>query len=167
MQTGFYTIGYEGSQVEDFVAILRRVGVETLIDVRDLPLSRKRGFSKSALASTLEASGIAYVHLKGLGDPKPGRMAARAGDYGKFRRIFGGHMQSDIAQRDLERAIELVRERPCCLMCFEHEHCNCHRAIVADHIVERTGLTLRHLSTKALAPLHEQRSTLPGFAFAQ
>jgi hypothetical protein len=47
-----------------------------LIDVRDVPLSRKPGFSKSALQANLEAHGIAYVHLKGLGDPKPGREAA-------------------------------------------------------------------------------------------
>jgi hypothetical protein len=41
-----------------------------------VPLSRKPGFSKSALQANLEAHGIAYVHLKGLGDPKPGREAA-------------------------------------------------------------------------------------------
>jgi hypothetical protein len=76
MQHSFYAIGYEGSVLEDFVATLRSAGVETLIDVRDVPLSRKPGFSKSALQANLEAHGIAYVHLKGLGDPKPGREAA-------------------------------------------------------------------------------------------
>jgi len=166
MQRSFYTIGYEGSQAEDFVRALDSAGIQTLIDVRDVPLSRKRGFSKSSLAAMLETHGIAYVHLKGLGDPKPGREAARAGEFGLFRRIFGRHMTTEIAQRDLDRAVDLVCERACCLMCFEHEHVNCHRSIVADHIVERTGLAIRHLTTRGDASLHEQPASLPGFAVA-
>jgi uncharacterized protein (DUF488 family) len=166
MQAGFYTIGYEGSRVEDFVPILQQFGIETLIDVRDVPLSRKPGFSKSALSANLQTSGIVYVHLKGLGDPKPGRLAARAGNFEQFRRIFDEHMETNAARRDLERAIELIHQRPCCLMCFEHEHCHCHRSIVADHIVERTGLPLRHISTKALSVRHEQPASHPGYAFA-
>lgn len=166
MQRELYTIGYEGSGVEAFVAALQRSGIQTLIDVRDVPLSRKRGFSKTALAGILGAHGIGYVHLKGLGDPKPGREAARAGEYVLFRRIFGSHMATDVARRDLVRAVELVCEGPCCLMCFEHEHTNCHRSIVADHIVERTGQALHHISTRGLASVHEQRPGLPGFATA-
>lgn len=166
MRRDFYTIGYEGSCVEDFVRVLKQTGIETLIDVRDLPLSRKRGFSKSALAATLEQHGIGYVHLKGLGDPKPGREAARAGEHGLFRRIFGSHMATDVARRDLDRAVELVRARSCCLMCFEQEHVHCHRAIVADHIVARTGFAPHHICTRGHASLHEQRTYLPGFAAA-
>lgn len=166
MQNSFYTIGYEGSALEAFVATLRSAGVETLIDVRDVPLSRKPGFSKTALAANLEASGIAYVHLKGLGDPKPGREAARAGKYELFRRIFGRHMSTDLAQRDLERAAELVRDRPCCLMCFEQDHCNCHRSIVADHLVKQTGLQLHHLSIGSSMRAYARRPHLPGLAIA-
>lgn len=166
MQQKFYTIGYEGSQVEAFVATLRRTGVKTLIDVRDLPLSRKRGFSKSALAANLEVSGIAYLHLKGLGDPKPGRDAARAGEYAEFRRIFGRHMKSEFAQRDLAKAAELIRAQLCCLMCFEQDHCNCHRSIVADHLVRQTGLQLHHLSIDSSIRSYAQRPHLPGFSLA-
>lgn len=46
MRRDFYTIGYEGSRVEDFLRVLKQAGIETLIDVRDLPLSRKRGFKE-------------------------------------------------------------------------------------------------------------------------
>lgn len=166
MQRSFYTIGYEGSQVEAFVTTLRRAGVKTLIDVRDLPLSRKPGFSKSALAAHLEASGIAYVHLKGLGDPKPGREAARAGAYAEFRRIFGRHMKTAFAQRDLAKAAELLRTEPCCLMCFERDHCNCHRSIVADHLVRQTGLQLHHLSIDSSTRSYDRRPSLPGLNFA-
>lgn len=166
MRGSFYTIGYEGSRLEDFVTTLRNAGVETLIDVRDVPLSRKPGFSKTALSTHLEANGIAYVHLKGLGDPKPGREAARAGKYELFQRIFGRHMATDIAQRDLERAAELMREGPCCLMCFEQDHCNCHRSIVADHLVKQTGLQLHHLSISDSLRAYARPPHLPGLAIA-
>jgi uncharacterized protein (DUF488 family) len=158
MQRSFYTIGYQSSRVEDFLAALHLARVEMLIDVRDVPLSRKRGFSKTALAAFLEKHGIAYAHLKGLGDPKPGREAARAGQYDQFRCIFGKHMATEVAQRDLGRAVNLIQTRPCCLMCFEQEHSNCHRSIVAHHIVEQTGMRLHHLSIADLISVHERPS---------
>ncbi len=158
MQRSFYTIGYERFRVQDFVAALHLARVEMLIDVRDVPLSRKRGFCKMALAAVLADNGIAYVHLKGLGNPKRGREAARAGQHDQFRRIFGNHMATEVAQRDLDRAVELIQARPCCLMCFEQEHCNCHRSIVAHHIVKRTGLRLHHLSINDLTSAHERSS---------
>jgi uncharacterized protein (DUF488 family) len=158
MQDSFYTIGYERFRLPDFITALHLARVEMLIDVRDVPLSRKRGFSKTALAAVLAENGIAYVHLKGLGDPKLGREAARAGQHDQFRRIFGNQMATEVAQRDLGRAVELIRMRPCCLMCFEQEHCNCHRSIVANHIVERTGLRLHHLSINDLISVHERPS---------
>ena len=48
-----YTIGYEGATVDEVIGALSRVGVEQVIDVRQLPLSRRPGFSKSSLAATL------------------------------------------------------------------------------------------------------------------
>ena len=53
-----YTVGYEGAVLGDFIATLKAFGIKQIIDVRDLPLSRKRGFSKNALASALAEAGI-------------------------------------------------------------------------------------------------------------
>jgi len=78
MEKTFYTIGYEGAEIGDFVATLLHFEIDTLIDIRDVPLSRKRGFAKSALAEILRANSVEYVHLKGLGDPKEGREAWRS-----------------------------------------------------------------------------------------
>ena len=64
-----YTVGYEGRSIDDFVTILKSAGVTRLIDVREIPLSRKRGFSKSALKQRLDDESIAYVHYKELGSP--------------------------------------------------------------------------------------------------
>lgn len=78
------TIGYEGSSLQDFIATLRAASIRTLIDVRALPISRRPGFAKNALSKALAEAGIDYVHLKGLGDPKEGRDAARANDLETF-----------------------------------------------------------------------------------
>jgi uncharacterized protein (DUF488 family) len=76
--TTVYTIGYEGTDIDKMLATLKAVGVDVLADVRAVALSRKKGFSKTALRTRLEAEGIAYAHFVELGDPKAGRGAARA-----------------------------------------------------------------------------------------
>ena len=74
-----FTIGYEGADVDRFLTTLKDAGVATLADVRAVALSRKRGFSKSALRDALAHQGIGYEHFIKLGTPKEGRQAARAG----------------------------------------------------------------------------------------
>lgn len=63
LRSQIYTIGYEGADIERFVRTLKIVGVEQLVDVRAVPLSRKKGFSKNCLRDRVEAEGIRYVHL--------------------------------------------------------------------------------------------------------
>ena len=72
-----FTIGYEGADVDRFLGTLKDAGVETLADVRAVALSRKRGFSKSALRDALASREIGYQHFIKLGTPKEGRQAAR------------------------------------------------------------------------------------------
>jgi uncharacterized protein (DUF488 family) len=148
MKRTISTIGYEGATIGAFVAVLRDASIDVLIDVRDLPLSRKKGFSKNRLAQNLEAAGIDYIHLKGLGDPKDGRNAARAGDYQLFRKIFGRHLETEIALRDIDTAATLVRARRACLMCFECLHENCHRSIVAERLARMTRLPVTPLTIR-------------------
>jgi uncharacterized protein (DUF488 family) len=68
-----FTIGYEGLNVDTFMSLLAQHGIETVVDVRELPLSRKTGFSKKALTNALNPSGVEYVHMVNLGCPKPVR----------------------------------------------------------------------------------------------
>jgi len=70
---GLLTIGYEGCTIDNVLAALREARVGLLIDVRAVPQSRKPGFSKRQLAAGLDEKGIDYLHLQGLGTPKPGR----------------------------------------------------------------------------------------------
>lgn len=143
-----YTIGYEGSSIDDFVATLLAANVDTLVDVRELPASRRKGFSKNALATALEEAGIDYVHIKGLGDPKEGRDAARAGEYGKFEKIFLKHMQSEIAKSGLELAVSIAQQHTACLMCYERDHKYCHRKYVAESMSTIIDLNATHLGVR-------------------
>ncbi len=154
MHAKLYTIGYEGTRIEDFVRTLLDAGISTLLDVREVPISRKKGFSKGILRETLDANGIRYVHLRGLGDPKPGREAARAGNYDLFRKIFTRHMKTPAAQMELHIAGSLAQEATACLMCFERDHCECHRSIVAQHLVHITGLTVHNLAVESKPSSH-------------
>lgn len=149
MQTKLYTLGYESAAVDDFVATLKHVGVERVIDVRELPLSRRKGFSKNVLRALLNANGIEYVHLRGLGDPKEGRDAAKAGNHKTFLRIFSAHMKTEIAQGDLSTAVDLATAATTCLLCYERSPDECHRTIVAHAIVEATGQKVAPIGVRA------------------
>lgn len=142
------TIGYEGADIADFIATLKASNVSTLIDVRELPLSRKKGFSKNKLREQLEAAGVAYLHVKQLGDPKPGRLAARAGNMAEFRRIFGAHVKLDETREALSEIAPLVQVGGACLLCFERCHTDCHRSIVADELAKLADFELVHIGVK-------------------
>jgi uncharacterized protein (DUF488 family) len=140
------TIGYQGCTIGDVLAELRRAEVALLIDVRAVAASRKPGFSKRQLAAGLDAEGMAYVHLQGLGTPKPGRDAVRAGHPELMTPIFQEHMRGDRAQAELAQAIGLARTTRACLLCFERDHLTCHRRLVAELIEAETGQTITHLA---------------------
>jgi uncharacterized protein (DUF488 family) len=140
------TIGYEGCTIDTVIAALREAGTKLLIDVRAVAQSRKPGFSKRQLAAALDQAGIGYVHLQGLGTPKPGRDAVRAGHPERMVPIYMEHMRSDRAQAELAQAKGLTTERTACLLCFERDHKTCHRALVAEMITAETNQPVRHLT---------------------
>lgn len=140
-----HTIGYEGADIDRFMAALKGAGVTRLIDVRAVAASHKRGFSKKALAARLVEEGIDHRHLVALGDPKPGREAARAGRHALFRRIYRAHLETDAARDGLAEAETLVREHPSCLMCFERDPETCHRSMVTAHLRDSAGFDISNL----------------------
>jgi uncharacterized protein (DUF488 family) len=138
------TIGYEGAPLDAFLATLKQLDVRTLIDVRQVPVSRRKGYSMNQLRDAVEAQGIRYVHLVGLGDPKEGRDAARQGRFAEFRRIFARHLKTAQAQADLETAARIAEKGSACLLCYEQKPEFCHRSIVADALAQKTGVEIRH-----------------------
>ena len=126
-QTRIFTIGYEGATQAELIAALRQAGVERVIDVRAVPLSRKPGFSKNVLAAGLKEAGIDYVHLKALGTPPDGREAARKGRMDEMRRIFAAQLETPEAGMQAAQMIALAEEKPSALLCFERDPAGCHR----------------------------------------
>lgn len=129
-----FTIGYEGTTVPEFIAALKRAGVERVIDVRALPLSRRPGFSKSGLRAALEEEGIEYIHLKALGTPPAGRAAARAGRHAELDRIYAGQLELPEAIAQSAQMLALAREKPSALLCMEREPAHCHRTLLLDAV---------------------------------
>ena len=146
-----WTIGYERASSDALLSALKAVGIQVLMDVRDLPLSRRAGFSKSTLRASLEAAGIEYVHLKGLGTPKEGRLAARRGDMPLFWSIVEERMGTPEAEFDLLRAAEIAGEKRSALLCFEADPHVCHRQRVADGLAGRFGFRIEHIHPTAVA----------------
>jgi uncharacterized protein (DUF488 family) len=133
------TIGYERTRLPDVISRLQTAGVTLLIDVRAVAASRRPGFSKTLLSGSLAQGGVDYLHLRDLGTPKSGRIAARAGRTAEMAQIFAVHLQTDAAQGALAQAVELSLGRRVCLLCYEADPNCCHRAIVAAEITARTG----------------------------
>jgi uncharacterized protein (DUF488 family) len=143
------TIGYEGASIDQFLAALLSAGIENLVDVRELPLSRKAGFSKTRLREVLYSIGIKYTHLRPLGDPKAGRQAARAGNYREFLKIYSARLEERDAQEALEYLTALCETERCCLLCYEADAAACHRKIVAERIAQQSATEIMHLATPA------------------
>ena len=144
-EPGLLTIGYQGCVIEDVVETLKQARVELLIDVRAVAASRKPGFSKRQLAAGLDAAGIGYVHLRDLGTPKAGREAVRAGHPERMVPIFRAHMETPAARIALADARQLTVTKRCCLLCFERDHRQCHRRLVAEMIAADTGQGIENL----------------------
>ena len=125
-----FTIGYEGATQAELMAALAAAGVERVIDVRAVPLSRKPGFSKNVLAAGLKEAGIDYVHLKALGTPPEGREAARKGRRDVLKRVYAEQLDTPEAAAQTAEMIALAEEKPSALLCFERDPMQCHRSLL-------------------------------------
>jgi len=139
-----FTIGHGARRAEELLDGLRAARVETLVDVRRFPASRRHPqFNRDAIAATLEAAGIAYRHAEELG----GR---RTGEPGEERyaciqtpafRSYAARMRSARWQEALDTA--LADERPC-FMCAETPWWRCHRRLIAE-LLHARGHEVLHL----------------------
>jgi uncharacterized protein (DUF488 family) len=130
-----WTIGYEQATVAGLMAALSRAGVEVLADVRALPLSRRPGFSKTALAGAAHEAGIEYRHFKALGTPADGRAAARRGDHAALSSIYAAQLELPEAIAAGAVLAELASERKVALLCYERAAAECHRTLLREAVL--------------------------------
>jgi len=130
-----FTIGYEGSTQAEIIACLKIAGVDLLVDVRAVPLSRRPGFSKNILAAGLREQGIDYLGLKALGTPPEGREAARKLDRARLERIYAGQLELPEAMAQSAQLLDLVGKKNVALLCFERSPDCCHRSLLVEHVM--------------------------------
>jgi uncharacterized protein (DUF488 family) len=148
-----YTIGYEGLTLAQFLGLLKANHIEHLVDIREAPISRKAGFSKTALSNAVEAAGIRYSHVHALGCPKPIRNRYKeTEDWASYTRAFKTHLagQGD-ALAELRRTAAGART---CLLCYEADYNHCHRTFVAEAVASAGG-DVRHIAVKPPSPQSE------------
>lgn len=130
-----FTVGYEGTNIDEVLDVLKGHNIDTLLDVRLTPLSRKSGFSKTALSSYLFGNGIAYIHVKSLGCPNSIRNPYKEdGNWDLYTNRYKKFLETRI--EDVMDITSIALTTNCCLLCFERNANFCHRSFIADRMVE-------------------------------
>lgn len=135
-------LGYQGLTIDQYTQQLAEQNIQTVVDVRLTPISRKPGFSKTRLKNHLEKHGINYVHLRELGNPKENRdgfwdalgTESHARCVNRFRDIITSDPKKMRALREVTR---LAESGNVVFLCYEEEQMNCHRSVLLEIISEQ------------------------------
>lgn len=131
-----YTIGYEGKSITQFIERLKKLNIEQLLDVREIALSRKNGFAKTALRKALDDNGIVYKHLPELGSPSEIRHKLHEDwNYDQFFKEYTAYLESEEPKKVLKSLSELAHMRKSVIMCFEYSVEKCHRRILKECLI--------------------------------
>ena len=146
-----YTAGYEGLSIGQFIARLKAAGVDAVFDVRQLPLSRKKGFSKTAFSEALREADIAYFHMPIFGCPRPIRDQYKGdGNWQRYETAFNAYL-SEQAEA-VAKLANVAKKTTGCLVCFEADYNYCHRNLVANAVMGVGGPKAIHLGAKTASP---------------
>lgn len=149
------TIGHSIHPLDEFMELLRKHGVERLVDIRTIPRSRRNPqFNREALAKSLEHEGIDYVHLKELGGlrhPRPDSL--NTGWRNASFRGYADYMQTAEFEDALQRLLQLCSEHRCTVMCAEAVPWRCHRSLLADALLAH-GVAVEHILSGSRRDAH-------------
>ncbi len=140
-----FTVGYEGRTLPQFVRLLQENGITRLVDVRDRPASRKRGFSALPLFEALRKAGITYESDRALGNPDEIRFLWKNGSLAEGKVRYRKLLRNRRRGR-LDVLLALSRVDRVCILCYEGDPDVCHRAIIAEEAARlEPDLLIRHL----------------------
>ena len=140
-----FTTGYEGLSLQNLTEMILDNDIEQLIDVREIALSRKKGFSKGLLSSHLDHTGVTYKHLPSLGSPKSIRHKLREDkNYKTFFHQYKKHLKNKNALETITGLEGIAKVQRTVLMCYEQDNKKCHRSTVAD-VLEKRGWSIKEL----------------------
>lgn len=139
-ESDFYTIGYSGRTITDFIDTLKKANVATLVDIRFAPVSRyKPEFSKNNLKRSLEENGITYVHRPEWGVPRDVRADSIGEDTReKIWSWYDTYVVPMVVKKNVDEFFNSM-EHPVAFMCVEYDPTECHRHRLALGF-ERLGL---------------------------
>lgn len=127
-----YTLGHSNRSWEEFLCLVRAMGIRQVVDVRRFPVSRRfPWFSRDALASALEAAGIRYAWL-----------GAQLG--GRTQPPYPDYMHTAAFEAGLGELETRASALPMALLCAEKDWRRCHRRFIADALTAR-GWQVMHL----------------------
>lgn len=133
-----YTIGYEGKNIQQFIDKLKLMNIEQLIDVREIPLSRKNGFAKNSLRKALNDNNMVYKHLPELGSPSDIRHKLKEDwNYVAFFMDYAKSLERPESQKELVELENLAYIRKSVIMCFEYSVEKCHRKILKEMLMAK------------------------------
>lgn len=145
-----FTIGYEGLDINEFLSLLRIHDIDCVVDVREVPISRKPGFSKKGLASTLNQFGFDYVHRVRLGCPKSIRSRYHIDhNWRRYSKDFYEYLQTQ--HEAVAELVVMSEHANCALLCYESNPSFCHRSLVAEEVKTLAGdLCISHIRSTEL-----------------
>ena len=146
------TVGHSTHPIEKFVALLAAHGVEQLVDVRTIPKSRHNPqFNGDALEHSLRESGVAYLHMPGLGGLRhPRKDSINTGWKNASFRGYADYMQTPAFEESLHELREAASKNVTAIMCAEAVPWRCHRSLIADALTARGIEVDNILSEKSL-----------------
>ena len=151
-----YTIGHSTRTLEELIDALRAHSIETLVDIRSIPMSRRLPhFNRESLERSLPEAGIRYIWLKELGgrrkkirDDSP-NVALRNDSF----RNYADHMLTEEFQAGIRQLLELAEQSRTAYMCAERVYFHCHRMLVSDWLVAH-GHEVLHIDATNPAKPH-------------
>ena len=143
---GIVSVGYEGRTLGELLSRLVAEKVQTLVDVRLTPISRKPGLSQAKLSAALRDAGVTYRHLPALGNPKENREPFWRGDVARGRQVFRQLLQGERPATALAEVAALSDQHLVALLCYERQQARCHRQVIVDEVVRScASLAVREL----------------------
>ncbi|MBO0861035.1 MAG: DUF488 domain-containing protein [Chloracidobacterium sp.] len=157
MNNPFYTIGHSTRSIDDFVSMLKSVGVTLVVDVRTVPRSRTNPhYNKNALPQSLASFQIGYEHIAALGGLRSKDRDAPP-SVNAFWQNESFHNYADYAMSNnfragLARLCELGRNQRCAIMCAEALWWRCHRRIITDYLLAAGEEVFHFIGPKKVEP---------------
>ncbi|GAB3658072.1 DUF488 domain-containing protein [Ramlibacter alkalitolerans] len=130
-----WTIGHSTHPLPAFLDLLDANGIDCIADVRRFPGSRRHPqFGADALASSLEAHGIAYHWFAELGGRRRPDLLEPEGSAWRHPsfRAYAQYLRSEEFAQGLHSLMHVATAGRTAIMCSELLWWRCHRRLIAD-----------------------------------